>query len=207
MHCIDLNSPELIWIHRLALLFFPVLTDFTLFPLLLPWPRLSAQQMDGGAVPQPSLVSVCVGFGMRGAVGLPGWLQGMGATKAVEEDMGWSWCNTVCLSVLQSEDLEVEHLILQLWWRKLSIMFFVWQKPPVYWVLSEPGPKCRPNFFHGLIPHRPNIADNLQIDKTKLVVRNTRGNTELTWFKESSSAEEDLLSCATCGWIVKTGRP
>lgn len=71
------------------------------------------------------------------------------------------------------------------------------------------GLKCRPdkNFFHGLIPLRLHIADNLQTDKIKLAVGNTWGNAKLSRFKDSSSAEEDLLSCAPCGWTIEMGRP
>lgn len=63
IHWIDLNSPELIWVCRPALLLSPVLTDFLLyffFSLLLPWLR------SGGTVP-----GLCpVGAGAVGWEGL-----------------------------------------------------------------------------------------------------------------------------------------
>ena len=136
---------------------------------------------------------------------LLGWLEELAATTAVEEDVGWSCC--IVGSVLHCEGLEVEGLILQLYWRKLSIAVFIC----LLFTESCPnqGPKCKPdkNFFRWLIPLRLNIADNLQIDEIKLAVGNTWGNAKLSWFKDSSSAEEDLLSCATCGWTIEMGRP
>lgn len=39
-----------------------------------------------------------------------------------------------------------------------------------------------------------NVADNLQIDKIKPAVGNTWGSAKLSWLKDSSSAEQDLLT-------------
>jgi len=51
------------------------------------------------------------------------------------------------------------------------------------------------------------MADNLQIHEIELATGNTCVNAKLSWFKDFSSAEEDLLSCAACGWTIEMRRP
>lgn len=110
-------------------------------------------------------------------------------------------------AVLRSEGSGAEGLISQLCSRK----------PPEQissakgLLFPEPCPNQHPECRRGkIVPHgvdssqlEQNRADNLQIERMKLAI----GNGKLSWFKDSSPAEEDLLfSCATCGWTTEMGR-